>query len=261
MGYKILDCKRFLRLEDKYIPFILSGCNNCHDFKFINGKYKEVREKNWSVFNQSYNKIPLFSREEIITAAKRKTLTSDEFYYTKGRFQNGDEFKKMIVNGLRSAYTIEELNEISNIPVSILISVSSDKTQGQIFTEIIHSSEQLKKYFSLSKVNKVLSEPRGWIYMRFSRYNDPLMPIFRKPCYKGLNKPVINKKNDFFYIFSIDTNNSSDFKYVCSLKGKGTSNCFSNDILDARQFNTHRDALNYLEKHKTNFMLKIGYAQ
>lgn len=261
MGYKILDCKRFLKLDDKFIPFILSGNNNCSDYRIINGKYREVREKNWSVFNQCHNEIPLFTREEIISAAKEEIALSNEFFYTKGHFQNGDEFLKMIINGLRSAYTIEEINEFSSVPISIFVHVLSDKTTERSFSEVIHSSVQLKKYFDLDEVKRILSEPGGWIYMSFSACDDPLVSALRKPCYRGLSKPKINKDNDFFYLYSVNINETYGCKYFCSLKGKGTDSCFTNELLQARQFKTRKDAQDYLNKHPNRFSIKIGYKQ
>ena len=73
MSYQIYYDKAFIKVNDKFVPMVNSGSNNCWEVNYCN---REIPEKNWSVLNYTMRSKVLFTADEIVEIAKRYELNS-----------------------------------------------------------------------------------------------------------------------------------------------------------------------------------------
>ncbi|MDO4746675.1 MAG: hypothetical protein Q4B18_08965, partial [Bacillota bacterium] len=68
MSYQIYYDKAFIKVDDKFVPMVNSGSNNCWEVNYCN---REIPEKNWSVLNYTMRSKVLFTADEIVEIAIR----------------------------------------------------------------------------------------------------------------------------------------------------------------------------------------------
>lgn len=113
MSYSIYYNRAFIQVGENYIPLVCSGANNVSDFV----KGRNVREKNWSVLNWKRRDRVLFSKSEICEIAKdyedNHQQSGMSFKSYRKPFATG-EFERWIINGMKSACTVEEYISAGN---------------------------------------------------------------------------------------------------------------------------------------------------
>lgn len=115
MSYEIYYDRAYIRVGDKYIPLVNEGSNNCWEYSFFSGR--EVPEKSWQVLNWQHRGQLLFTAEEIRGQAAIYEEVSQRqgmCYKTRNKSFAGGEFGRWIVNGMKTAYTIEEYISFGN---------------------------------------------------------------------------------------------------------------------------------------------------
>lgn len=110
MGYEIYYDKRFLLIDDdKYIPIIQHGSNNCWEPTYTG---RDIPEKNWNVANYPFNDRYIFSKEEIIEMGEKSV--GCDMAKSRGRFMTEDEIRKFYINGYKGAKSLEYYLELGN---------------------------------------------------------------------------------------------------------------------------------------------------
>ena len=126
MSSEIFYDKAFIRVEEKYIPVVNHGSSNCFEF---DSRGREIPEKNWSVLNYPYPEQMLFTAEEIQKIADfyEEVSMSNRGGTKKSRNRafEENEFRRWILSGMKSAYTVEEYAEFGNRV--IVIDYSEDR--------------------------------------------------------------------------------------------------------------------------------------
>lgn len=126
MSSEIFYDKAFIRVEEKYIPVVNHGSSNCFEF---DSRGREIPEKTWSVLNYPYPEQMLFTAEEIQKIADfyEKVSMSNRGGTKKSRNRafEENEFRRWILSGMKSAYTVEEYAEFGNRV--IVIDYSEDR--------------------------------------------------------------------------------------------------------------------------------------
>ena len=126
MSSEIFYDKAFIRVGEKYIPVVNYGSSNCFDFDW---RGREIPEKHWSVLNHPYPGQLLFTAEEMqkIADVYEDASMSNRGGTRKSRnrsFEEG-EFRRWILSGMKSAYTVEDYGKYGN--VVIVIDYSEDR--------------------------------------------------------------------------------------------------------------------------------------
>lgn len=86
MSYQIYYDKAFIKVEEKYVPMINSGSNNCWEVNFFG---QEIPEKNWSVLNYT-------CRSKLYSFLHRieKNMSFEEFYAVYATDDNIDTIEQ-----------------------------------------------------------------------------------------------------------------------------------------------------------------------
>lgn len=109
MSSEIYYDRAFIRVGDRFIPVVNHGSSNCFDF---DAHGREVPEKHWSVLNYTFHGRQLFTEEEIRQiAAVYEAANSDNrdgIRKSRNRSFGVGEFGRWIMNGMKTAHTVEE---------------------------------------------------------------------------------------------------------------------------------------------------------
>ncbi len=129
MSHTIIYNRLFIKAKDKngvnyYVPMLLAGSNNCTQINERTGK--EIRERSWSSFKWAAGGKNIATEQEILTKIDEDRLemmkNNSEYddknygYYSSIRFSGRScssttfsAFRSYFENGMKNAYTIEEL--------------------------------------------------------------------------------------------------------------------------------------------------------
>lgn len=113
MSYSIYYDRAFVRVGDRFIPLVNSGCNNCYEIK--NGR--DVPEKNWGILHWRHECQALFTESEIRGLAKYYDDYNQEsgmIFKSRYKVFGPGEFERWVINGMKNAYTIEEYCSFGN---------------------------------------------------------------------------------------------------------------------------------------------------
>jgi len=114
MSYEIYYDRAFIRVGERFVPLVNKGSSNCWTMS-LHGR--EIPEKNWQVWNWRQRSQLLFTEDEIRKIAEDYELISQDsgtcFRARNHPFGKG-EFKRWILCGLKSPYTIEEYVSFGN---------------------------------------------------------------------------------------------------------------------------------------------------
>ena len=230
MSYQIYYDKAFIKVEDKFVPMINSGSNNCWEVNFFG---QEIPEKNWSVLNYTCRSKLLFSDEEIKEVAKRyEQLSCDNgmCFKTRNRCFDAGEFERWILCGMKSALTVEEYTSCGN---TINIVDYSDSSIDKWERYPVHTTDEFLKLLDELKDRKCLN-------VEFENNRQVYRP-------KKESKSERIRKLGKYYVLRKD---SELGPYFCSFRKYHTVFCRTPDYIYARAFETEKEALKYLEKHK-----------
>jgi len=115
MSYEIYYDRAYIRVGDKFIPLVNQGSNNCWEYNYFTKR--DIPEKNWQVLNWEHSGQLLFTAEEVREQAalyEESHQRSGTCYKTRNTSFAPGEFRRWIVNGMKSAYTIEEYVSFGN---------------------------------------------------------------------------------------------------------------------------------------------------
>ena len=134
MGYEIIYKKAFIRIDDKFIPIIQYGSNNCWETIWTSKGYRDCPEKNWGVWfytrEGKYQSQLLFNTEqikEIASDISKPNSYGETYHKTRYTYFTQQELYNWFVNGMRLAKTVEEYLNMGN---SIIFSISDYRKDG-----------------------------------------------------------------------------------------------------------------------------------
>lgn len=120
MSSEIYYDRAYIRVGDRFIPVVNHGSSNCFDFDACG---REVPEKYWSVLNYTFHGRQLFTEEEIrqIAAIYEAANSDNRDGIRKSRNRSFDvgEFGRWIMNGMKTAHTMEEYRACGNTVVVV----------------------------------------------------------------------------------------------------------------------------------------------
>lgn len=230
MSYQIYYDRAFIKVNDKYVPMVNSGSNNCWEVNFCN---REIPEKNWDVLNYTMRSEIMFTAEEIKEIAKRyEKISRDSGMCFKTRniaFEPG-EFERWILCGMKNALTVEEYTACGNV-LNILdcsagITKEWKKYEVKTTDEFLHTVEKLKNCKCLS--------------VGFENNRQVIRP-------EKESKSMRIRKLGNYYALKLDGEFGS---YFCNFRKSSITLCGTPDFDKARAFDSEKAALKYLEKNK-----------
>lgn len=230
MSYQIYYDKAFIKVNDKFVPMVNSGSNNCWEVNYCN---REIPEKNWSVLNYTMRSKVLFTADEIVEIAKRyEQLSQDNgmCFKTRNKCFEAGEFERWILNGMKSALTVEEYVGCGN--ELYILDYSCGKTEDWKYYDVTTTEEFLE----------VLDKLKGSKCISVGFENNREV---KRPRRESKNEKI--HKRGKFYVLKIDSENGS---YFCSFRKNNTTFCQKPDYDFVRAFPTEKAALKYLEKYK-----------
>lgn len=172
MSYEIIYDKQFIKLSnDRFIPIVLGGSNNCTE---LSPKGRERRARSWDNLNVGESRMSTLEqmithanelRERLIVSNGERTDKTEDFdYYNDNRFgwycglQIGSSsysntsfqmYKNLFIYGCQNALTVEELAE-NWINVRVFSSPYSknnlDAKGIQPFSEYFKTSSELETF-------------------------------------------------------------------------------------------------------------------
>ncbi len=172
MGIEIVYDRAFIKADDAYIPLLQTGSSNCWDI-LPSGRY--VPEKNWSCFRGLHNNFK-HSLSEIEAAAdifSTPNTWGEYWHISRNRtFSGKEQARKWFMNGVKSAFTVQEYTEFgNNLYLSVLdfssktvervVDVRITTTQ-QLLTELENALKTLQKQqvLRLGFRNRDINRPR-----------------------------------------------------------------------------------------------------
>lgn len=238
MSYTIVYNRQFLKIDDKIIPLVLYGSNNCYE---VTSSGKERRERDWDAMYLGHNKTIA------ITENKLMKLIEDccdgayqEHFMRNNKWVDDKGLIRFFQNGIKNAKTIEEMNEeyyFSGLQGYFSVWKHMNNT---IENKVeINSSEDLREFLSAVQKrldNKTVNEE---IYFCLRYYDEEFKSRIqkeRKPKERLADYYAI-KVNGYSYLVQLT---KTRIKY-CSLCNK------------TKQFKTEKEASKYIEKLKNRF--------
>lgn len=216
MGYSIFYQRRFIKVGDKFIPIVQAGSNNCWAYNCWTGR--EIPEKNWSILSYPIRNRYLFTEDELINLFNSEYY---EGYHHKTRNSLHDNFSRWLINGIKSAKTIEE--------------------ERQMYNNLVLTFEDTDGYHSFD----INSEEE--LHSLLAKYDDKELNIgFNSRDY---NVPKITRENKLkdyskgYYI--IDLGRGQFF-----LKMKRHGFYYTSWKPSAKRFLTEAEGLRYLKKYE-----------
>ena len=264
MSYMIVYERQFLKTGDgRYIALALIGSNNCYQETSPN-RWK--RERSWSPILASNGGIangsPAVTEEEMLQAAEMRCGGEyQEHFKWHGKWVNDKGWTSFIKNGIKSAMTLEELNEASYHDIYLRCYLSIWYTDGETYAGgglkqknkgelscTAKTSEELAAFLAAADerlARKADNEGSIYVCLEFpgeKAIQHPKEPKFRKA-------PV--KLNEFYAV------KLTSGGYIRKLTARTLRRVFSTQ--DAKQFRTEQDALKWLEKHGIARRFNVSY--
>lgn len=231
MSSEIYYDRAFIRVGDRFIPVVNHGSSNCFDF---DAHGREVPEKHWSVLNYTFHGRQLFTEEEIRQiAAVYEAATSDNrdgIRKSRNRSFGVGEFGRWIMNGMKTAHTVEEYRACGNTVVVV------EYTEPIWKKHVVYTTEKL-----LDKLNDLDGNP-----ISVSFWDD-----------RTVTHPPTRRKNDL-----LNHNDLTEYYVLRAAQGffvKRSSRriWFARKIpptaASVRKFGTEKAAQRYLDDNATFF--------
>ena len=234
-GVKSYD-RAFIRVGDRFIPVVNHGSSNCFDF---DAHGREVPEKHWSVLNYTFHGRQLFTEEEIRQiAAVYEAANSDNrdgIRKSRNRSFGVGEFGRWIMNGMKTAHTVEEYRACGNTVVVV------EYTEPIWKKHVVYTTEKL-----LDKLNDLDGNP-----ISVSFWDD-----------RTVTRPPTRRKNDL-----LNHNDLTEYYVLRAAQGffvKRSSRriWFARKIpptaASVRKFGTEKAAQRYLDDN-AKFFAEIAF--
>jgi len=219
MSYEIYYKRAYIKVGNKFMPMIQHGSNNCWECSF---KGRDIPEKNWTCLNYPTHQF-LFTKQEIIELAK-KNSKFETFKSRHTPFADG-EFEKWIINGMKSARTVEEYTEYNN---RLYLIDYTNYEYGKKSAERVYVD-------STDRLLKLLAE-RGEMRIDFSFWERNLrLPKKQKKIREKTRKDhYFALKNGSRFLYKLRKNG---YSYITYSGGE-------------KKFETEKQALKYLTTYK-----------
>lgn len=218
MSYSIIYDKQFIKIEDKYLPIVLSGDSNLYEGY---GK-SERRVRNFHTLVHNRGEKFLYTKDELIDFCSnhRKDLikNSNDYEDKNFGFHSGiaiggrstlnttyGNYKGIFVDGCKKALTIEQLN---SYPSNINVSLRS--YTGTFFKYASNTNE----------VKKIIQDALDWekehnetVYVSVSICENNLKWIKRHFFPKKKKNNINLKDGDVYYLLSYNNPKESKQYY------------------------------------------------
>lgn len=232
MSYSIVYNKQFLKIDEKIIPLVLYGSNNCYE-PLPNGRQR--RERQWySLYFNGKNEQIAATEAEIMERVNSYCDGGEyqEYFMQNGKWVDDKGLLRFIKNGIKNAKTIEELKEdyfFRGMQGYFSVWKEMDNTIESVAN--IYSSDDLRKFLNAAQDRLDSREENEGIYICLHYYNEK---------FESRVKPK-ERLTDYFAI-KIGTCDSYLVKQT-SRRIKHTSLCNL-----TKQFKTEREANKYVER-------------
>jgi hypothetical protein len=238
MSYSIYYDRAFIRVGDKFVPMVNSGSNNCFQF---NGR-REVPEKNWGVLNWKRSGRVMFSRDEILEIARDYDMYNCEsgmLFKSRYRVFGPGEFGRFVINGMKSACTVEEYRSFGN-ELYVLDYVTSGPRDWVKYP--FTTTEEL-----LSVLNRLGSANE--INIRLNNNREVYRPVNHRPRGPGLRAGDLTE----YYVLGgrgVTKEIKGLIVYLVKLRPHGISYHIDSRSGFLKVFRTGRDAERYISRYE-----------
>jgi len=237
MSYSIYYERAFIRAGDKFVPLANSGSNNCWEYY----RGRDVPEKTWNVMNWQREGQFLFSEMEIKEIARMYDTYNQEsgmIFKSRNRCFASGELERWIINGMKSAYTVEEYVSFGN---SLYVLDYSASETNKWTRHPFETTEEMLNLLEKMKSSKSLE-----IKLRNNR------EVYRSKVHRSPRKPLNTRDLSEYYVlkgevdgheaYFIKLNRKGGFRYAVPFINGHT-----------KPFATEKDALRYLYKYQYIF--------
>lgn len=236
MSYEIVYNRQFLKIDDKIIPLVLYGSNNCTE---ISSRGRERRERSWHPMYFGRNETIAFSEQEILERV-RSNFNGYEHFMRNGKWVDDAGLLRFFQNGVKEAKTIEELQETYFFNGLFgYFSVWGRSGNHVEHRKEIRSSDDLREY--LKDAEKRLDERTdsdGDIFICLSYYDEKFSRREKRE-----SKPK-ERLTDFYALQVQNIGNSIGYLE----KVTKTKLLYSPLGSRTKQFRTEKEAVRYKEK-------------
>jgi len=245
MSYDIVYNRQFIRAGDKFIPLVLIGSNNLWENTF-NGNNTQRRVRNWNPLMNCCNAIPLMTADEIM--AKAESWTGGEYqehFMRNSKWVDDKALLAFFKNGIKSAATLEELQERSTYPDDVYLKCylsiwykdenGEQKHKSELF-QTVRNTESLLAYMDIAwqrYLDRQSNENSVYICVEFP--NEKVIPY---PKERTIRRKPERLESDFWVIF-VKRSKGADY-YVQKLASKSLYFAYTADY--AKQFKTQAAA-------------------
>ncbi len=206
MSYQKYYGRQFVKLaEDKYIPLILWGANNCTEF--VNGR--EVLERYWCSFSPTeITDVATFAK---FIWKKAETNPNGEVWMNGSKWVYWANIPRWMTNSFGSAKTIEEIYYLTGKSLTITFSKHDYSTGRNKVDKTVTAttSAELLDFFEYYESLTAEEKRNGFLWYDFGT-REPLK--FPKPNIEGkvIVKDRSNKRYLSSYISGKELNFTSD---------------------------------------------------
>ncbi|MBR0277900.1 MAG: hypothetical protein IJQ50_05530 [Clostridia bacterium] len=229
MSYQIYYDRAYIRVDDKFVPIVNDGSNNCWEYSIF--ARRDVPEKSWNIMNYKRRSQVLFTADEIREIAKdyeEVSRSSGTCFKSRNRAFGRGEFERWIINGMKRAYTIEEYVAMGNSPYILDYSKDMDEWKEYPFKTTDEFKKLLKELKGSKNLNVAFEDNRS------------------------VNKPFITPKTskikdaDKYYVLKGFLWSTA---YFCSIRKRSITYCAIPSGYGVKAFPTENAANRYLEKY------------
>lgn len=261
MSYEIVYARQFLRTSDgKIIPLALYGSNNCYEPRF-NGR--ERRERHWnSIFTGGNQNIALTPTE---LCAAAKSWTGGEYqqhFEYHGKWVDDAGLLRFAENGIKTAKTVEELNQASLYKIYLSGSLSIWYRDGSYADGTLREGRRSELSCTIqnsSDLDAFLARVQERLDKRTP--DEEIYVLLRFPGDKAVEYPRESRKKsaptrlDQFY--AIMVKRLSGNGYIRKLTASKIHLTYR--IEDCKQFLNENDARKWMVKHRIEDRFHIEY--
>lgn len=233
MSYEIVYCRQFLKIDEKIIPLVLYGSNNCYEIMW-NGR--ERRERSWHPMYFGRNTMIAQTEKDIMERVKSYcTGINQEHFMKNGKWVNDKMLIRFFQSGIKNAKTIEELKEIYFFGGMHGYFSVWNRMENKVENRTeISSSDDLRNFLVAAQDRLDNRAEKEEVFICLKYCNEEFVPKVKKE-----RKPK-ERLNDYY---AIKVDGSS---YLSKLT-KRRIRCYS--LCDkTKQFKTEKEANKYVEK-------------
>lgn len=227
MSYTIVYNRQFIRLDDKIIPLLLMGSNNCTEHHHG----RERRERNWSTgyFSDRGAKIALPENELM---DKIKSLHNEQHFKYHSKWIDDAAFVRFYKNGIKEAMTIEEIRDtFSNVCLNCFCHVWTDMRAEMKDDRVVTTSDDLREFLK-AYAERIEKEPGKNVYGIIRFNSDKIKPVEHRPSPECLTDYYAVRIGENLYLIKA-TKRKIRCATICSM---------------AKQMKTQKAALQMIQK-------------